>query len=57
MLSAEDPVIRCPGPAPAEPDLAGSDDLPRINPRLLGDATFLALDLLENVNCRPGFGQ
>ncbi len=45
-----------PGPGPVEPDLAGPDDPSRIKPGLLGDATILALDLLENVNCRPGYG-
>ena len=34
-----------------------ADTMKHINPRLLGDATVLILDLLENVASLPGYGQ
>ena len=34
-----------------------ADTVEHINPRLLGDATALTLDLLENVRGLPGYGQ
>ena len=34
-----------------------ADTMEHINPRLLGDATVLILDLLENVASLPGYGQ
>ena len=34
-----------------------ADTMEHINPALLGDATVLALDLLENVHTLPGYGQ
>ena len=34
-----------------------ADTMEHINPRLLGDATALTLDLLENVDGLPGYGQ